>query len=304
MFSAKKNEFFLTKVYKIYMARHKTIILRQAEGKSTQHPQGNMSIYLSKKTLIKCMLRSNMVNCAYSTEALQSVGFIYAIAPGLRELYKDDESFAAACARYSHQFNTHPFWTPFLTGALLKLEQDIALGKLDPDFFRSTTQAPTLNTLSAIGDSFFYGGTYLTILLSMLCLVGLGHSALAAVLLAVLITCSLLIKNITFFIGVSKGLLAIGQLRRLNLPNLADYFKLFSALLLVTFLALALDPQALIITYGNNIEKLLTGWFAPIIGIAVFSYTVFKRPSTRGLGILVFIGTLFFLEYFKFNLFQ
>lgn len=186
-----------------------------------------------------CFLRSYLANAAYNLHGLQNIGFFHALDPALRALYHDGASLREARLRHVRWYNCHPFFTPLYLGIILKMEEDIASGLLEPNGMTALKDT-TANALSAIGDSFFNGTLLGAWALALSCLVLAGHPHAAAVLTAILFVALHLCKLVTFLIGARKGLAALLLLKRLDLASWSERFKYGNAALLACFIWIAL----------------------------------------------------------------
>ena len=248
-----------------------------------------MTRELSFKAYAQCLLRGCMLNFLYTEQGLQSIGFLQAILPGLRSLYKDQAAFAAACARYSRRFNCHLFWAPFLAGSFLHLERSLRQSGAPPDFALSLREA-ALNSLSAIGDSFFSGSLAVSTTLAFSCLVLLQQPGLVAVLFMAWLLLSLILKAALFHLGLTRGLPALRLLTRLALVNKGEKLKLANAALLLCFLALLSAPAPLLLSLEPSVA--LERWFLPLglllgAGLAASSSRLPRTPAALGLFALI-----------------
>lgn len=110
---------------------------------------------LSTWTLLRCSWRSLFLQAGFSTESMQALGFLYALAPALERLYPDETQRRAAFSRHLSPFNTHPYVAAAIVGGVLAIEQRIARAELEPDSvdrFKSLLMGP----LAALGDGFFW----------------------------------------------------------------------------------------------------------------------------------------------------
>lgn len=254
-----------------------------------------MSTGLSSKTTRRCLCRSGMLNAAYNARGLQSIGFLYAIMPGLREIYPDDEAFAASCSRYSEHFNCHVAWAPFLCGAFLHTERQVAAGTLDPEMIGMLKET-TLNSLSAVGDSFISGSLMAGLVLLLSCLVLLGSPQAACVIVLAWLFLALLLKFSTFYLGLARGFNLLRHLRRLNLVNKGDYIKLFNGILLTALLALALGFPSGPPGAEFGLPSVVQSWFLPIGVMVILSYAVARVHLSRSLALAaMLLGTSFFI---------
>ena len=87
---------------------------------------------------------------------MQSIGFAYAIEPVLRKLYPDPAEYESRIRLHLEYFNTQPFLASYILGAVIRMEEDRAMGRDagdDVPGLKATLMAP----LGALGDSFFWG---------------------------------------------------------------------------------------------------------------------------------------------------
>jgi len=106
--------------------------------------------------LLRVFARGLLIQASWSFERMQSLGFAYAIEPVLRKLYPVQSEYESRLKLHMGYFNTQPYLASFILGAVVRLEQDRALGiKTDADVqgLKSSLMAP----LGALGDSFFWG---------------------------------------------------------------------------------------------------------------------------------------------------
>lgn len=185
-------------------------------------------------------LRTYLVGAAFNMRGLQNVGFMYAMDPGLAAIHRDPASLRKARSRYARHYNCHPFWTPLVAGMLLLTEDQIAKGRLAPETFAAIKDT-AVNTLSALGDSFFGGTLLVTWGLSMTALILAGHATTALAASAALFLALQLFKLGCFIVGLRYGLGALFWLRRWGLINWADRLKIGNALLLLLVLFLCLS---------------------------------------------------------------
>ena len=109
-----------------------------------------------KATLATVILRSFLLQGSWNFERMQNLGFVYALVPALRQLFRGEE-LAAACQRHLVYFNTHPYLASPVLGATLALEEQRSRGEpgaLGVAEFKGMIMAP----YAAIGDALFWGG--------------------------------------------------------------------------------------------------------------------------------------------------
>lgn len=80
---------------------------------------------VSKSTLRKVFVRSQVNQFSHNYERMQSIGFSYAIAPAIDEIYADRplEEKQNAVKRHLEYFNTHPTAIPMIAGITIAMEE-------------------------------------------------------------------------------------------------------------------------------------------------------------------------------------
>jgi PTS system mannose-specific IID component len=255
---------------------------------------------LSAGTLLRCFLRSNMINAAFNVQGIRNIGVTYAMFPALRELYPDDHALALSCRRYAVFNNCHSFWSSFLVGTFLHDELGIASGRHDPEIL-SANRNITLNSISAIGDS-FYSGSLVTAYFLILALSCAGNYLLAACFsLLIYVLAGLAFKSLGFHLGFKRGFAAVATLKYLNLINIGDYLKIFSAFTLLAFLCNALQAQNIVERQEASAGVVLLYWIFPVGALAVFSWLSIRLRYARIVALSFILLALVFLTVFSEN---
>lgn len=113
---------------------------------------------ITKKDFRGVFWRSWTLLGSMNYERMEGLGFLYAIMPVLRKIYKgDDEGLKAAMHRHIAAFNMTVAPSPFVMGTTIAMEEK---AKKDPDFDVSSINAlkvSLMGPLSGIGDTFFWG---------------------------------------------------------------------------------------------------------------------------------------------------
>ena len=111
----------------------------------------------TKKDFRGVFWRSFTLLGSFNYERMEGLGFLYAIMPLLRKIYKDDdEGLKAAMHRNIAAFNMTVAPSPFVMGTTIAMEES---AKEDPNFDVSTINAikvSLMGPLSGIGDTFFW----------------------------------------------------------------------------------------------------------------------------------------------------
>ena len=185
---------------------------------------------LSGATLARVFWRCLFLQAAWNRRGMQNLGFAYAIAPSLRELYPTEEAREAALQRHLGFFNCHPYMAAAILGGAIHHEEKVAAGLEPggaPNGFKATLQGP----LAAVGDGFFW--TALRPFFGAVAAVGaLLHGWPAVVAALIVYNCiHLAVRWGLFKAGYEKGDGVLADIRRLSLPRLADRLRLLGAAL-------------------------------------------------------------------------
>lgn len=106
---------------------------------------------LDQKTMNKMVWRSCFLQSSFNYERMQSVGWLYAILPGLVKFHKNKEDLSASMTHNLEFFNTHPFLVNFVMGIILSLEQH----KKNIPLIRAV-RVSAMGPLGGIGDALFW----------------------------------------------------------------------------------------------------------------------------------------------------
>jgi PTS system mannose-specific IID component len=252
-----------------------------------ESPEATARRFPSLGIMLRCFLRTYLVGAGFNFRGMQNIGMANIMDPALKILHRDKEQLRLARASYAKHYNTHPFWTPLVTGMFLKVEQDIAKGVI-PRGILAGVKETAVNTLSAIGDSFFSGSllpawALLTINLLMWDMqytaAGLGISSFFALQL---------FKALTFWYGYHDGLKVLMRLKRWNLINWGRRIKILNALLL-TLVWVTVWP-------ADAIEW--QSWLAYTIGVTAVARMVYSFGIKREIILAGLAGAVLFAPQF------
>lgn len=152
---------------------------------------------------------------SFNYERMEGLGFLYAIMPLLRKVYKgDDEGLKAAMHRHIAAFNMTVAPSPFVMGITVAMEES---AKDDPQFDVATINAikvSLMGPLSGIGDTFFWG-----IIRVLACALAIGFAKegnpiAPFVLLLVFNIPNFLTRLVTLNIGYNKGSAILADMER------------------------------------------------------------------------------------------
>jgi len=189
--------------------------------------------------LLACFLRTYLINSVFNLKGLQSIGFLYALDPGLKQLYPDSKALNQARRRYLTPYNCNYFFLPLLIGLFLHCEQLMCNQQLSVQQYQ-TLKATTISTLSAIGDSFFSGSLIPCWSLCAALLISLGWYNFLIFFIVFSVLFFQLVRLYFFYLGYTKGLLIVVQLKKWNLINWGQYLKFLNLGLILSFVLLNL----------------------------------------------------------------
>lgn len=235
---------------------------------------------LSGKNLVSCFLRSYFVGAAFNLRGLQNLGLLFALEPGLAQLYRENkEDLLEARHSYMWHFNTHPLWAPLLIGMFLNLEQHIKRKNMPAEGL-VTLKNTACYTLSAIGDSLFSGSLIPFWGLGLCCLLASGLFWLAAAWAFAWVLLFQIFRLVTFVAGLRYGLGVISRLRDMDIIVWSDRLKILNgcALALFVFLIFPLPAAGMYV-------------FTVMLGFGACAWLVLWRNAPR----LLAAALLFFI---------
>ena len=233
---------------------------------------------------VRSFLRTYLVGTAFNTRGMQNIGLMYAMQPGLRAIHGDSKELRAAYKRYARHYQSHPFWTPCMVGILLNVEASIDAGHFPPKMLAKVRDT-TSYTLSAIGDSVFAGSLLIFWALSTICLLLIGHQALAFGLSLFFLIGLQAFRVYTFVCGVRQGFTFLQALKKWDLINWGRRVKYANAVLLlwlwtliwprpIQWWELVVGFTALLL-FGRYVR---TGILSRLLAVAVFVAAIELSP--------------------------
>lgn len=111
---------------------------------------------LTKQDRISVWFRSFFLQGSWNYERMQNGGWVYAMIPAIKRLYKTKEERAAALERHLEFFNTHPYVASPVIGVTLALEEERANGAPIDDITIQGVKVGMMGPLAGIGDPVFW----------------------------------------------------------------------------------------------------------------------------------------------------
>ena len=197
---------------------------------------------ISRGAFLKVLFGSFFIQSSWSFEKMQGLGFASAMAPALKELYKDKKARKEAYKRHLEYYNAHPYMASPVLGACINLEEKASLGG-------GVSSAPRFKKMimgpyGAIGDSFFWGSVRpMASVIGVLVTLLWGWEGPVAFLV---------IYNLFHlwmrFRGLKEGLKdghdVVGYIMSLDLPQWGMRFKYLAAAVLGAVSVVLLDAAA------------------------------------------------------------
>ncbi len=113
-------------------------------------------VRLSKKDRISIWWRTTFLQGSWNYERMQNGGWVYALIPAIKKLYKTKEERAAALQRHLEFFNTHPYVASPIIGVTLALEEERASGAPVDDAAIQGVKVGMMGPLAGVGDPVFW----------------------------------------------------------------------------------------------------------------------------------------------------
>jgi PTS system mannose-specific IID component len=106
-------------------------------------------------TLTNVALRSFFLEASWNNQGQQNLGLAAAVDPALKLIYGSGEALRAAQERAIGFFNTNPILSGLAIGVIIKMEEDVAAGRLTAEN-RVSMSASLNRALATLGDAFFW----------------------------------------------------------------------------------------------------------------------------------------------------
>lgn len=176
--------------------------------KMESNQQTKQTKALTKRDLTKLGLRSILLQSAFNYERMQAAGWLLAMLPALRKIYKNDKEGLSNTMKDNLEFiNTNCHTSPFLMGLLLSLEE----GKESRSTIKGLKVA-LFGPLAGIGDAIFWF-TILPILAGITASFAKQGSLIGPIVFFLAYVAIFLCRIFWARIGYSLGTRAISKIR-------------------------------------------------------------------------------------------
>ena len=113
-------------------------------------------ISLDKSDRLAVCWRSTFLQGSWNYERMQNGGYVFAMIPAIKKLYKTKEDQVAALERHLEFFNTHPYVASPIIGVNLALEEERANGAQVDDEAIQGVKVGMMGPLAGVGDPVFW----------------------------------------------------------------------------------------------------------------------------------------------------
>jgi PTS system mannose-specific IID component len=238
--------------------------------KSTRHHD---EITLSRRTRAEMIGRSLFIQATNNFERMLSLGFLFALWPVMKKLYRTPEERREAVLRHLSFFNTQPYFANCILGVVAHVE---LRGGEGVDREVANIKKAMMGALGALGDDLFWTGLMPAAALVALVFYGaLPNYAFVGAIsaLAVYNVFHLWTRVKLFHVGLRLGRRVTSYLKMLRLPRFAVGVKIAASFLLGAFTVAVIWRVA---------HTGLGGYgAAAAVGIAVFASVIVQSLGIR-----------------------
>lgn len=115
-----------------------------------------MSGLIPKSDLRRVFLRSLTIQATWNFKALIGMGFAYCMIPVAKRLFRAPEERSAFLRRHLEFFNSHPYFTGWCLGAVVRLEEEAAASQKTQKEQISQFKQQMSGPLGSLGDQLFW----------------------------------------------------------------------------------------------------------------------------------------------------
>jgi mannose/fructose/N-acetylgalactosamine-specific phosphotransferase system component IID len=111
---------------------------------------------IKKRDFFIVFLNSFFVQAVWNFKGLVSIGICFALIPIGKRLYPDKNEYAAFLKRHLSFFNTHPYFSSYVLGAIAKIEEEFSLSASSETEKLERFKSALIGPLGAVGDQLFW----------------------------------------------------------------------------------------------------------------------------------------------------
>jgi mannose PTS system EIID component len=206
---------------------------------------------------------------------MQNLGFAMAVIPIIREWNLSPEDTEIILTRHLQMFNTHPYFSASVIGAVVCLEEEQRCGgnmSSDAVVVKQSLMGP----YAAIGDTFFWGALRPCAAILAIILGWMGIIVAPLVFLLIYTPAHFLVRIKGFIESYRQGKQGIEFIRIMDLPRFAVWIRWISLIMLSIFAVLFTAKEKLTSIY-------LPGAFINIGSLAIIlcCFLLIKRRISQ-----------------------
>jgi len=108
------------------------------------------------RDFVSIFLRTFLLQGVWNFKGMISAGIVFALVPAAKRVSASREEWAGILKRHLGFFNAHPYFASFAIGALVRLEEDLAINKTGDAAQIERFKMALIGPLGALGDAYFW----------------------------------------------------------------------------------------------------------------------------------------------------
>ncbi|NCB37402.1 MAG: hypothetical protein EOM80_01425 [Erysipelotrichia bacterium] len=189
---------------------------------------------LPRLLLLNIAFRSFFLQSSWNYRGMMSMGFLYAISPGLDRLHDAGPAREAAYLRHLEYFNTNPYFASIVLGVTLALEERLSRGEITEDIIHDTKEG-LMTACAAIGDGLFWD-SWRPFVAAVALVFAFGNYLLTPLIFLLLYNIPhLYFRFAGIFWGYREGTHVIRSLRQFQFPQIRQSLR-YGTLVLLAYL--------------------------------------------------------------------
>ena len=117
----------------------------------------NKEVNMTKKDLTKVYFRSLTMEASWNYERMMHMGYVYAMMPIIRKVYKEKKDISNALVRHLEFFNTTPHISTLPIGISTAMEEQNSKDENFDETPINAVKASLMEPLAGIDNTFFWG---------------------------------------------------------------------------------------------------------------------------------------------------
>jgi mannose PTS system EIID component len=229
---------------------------------------------LKNSTLVKIFLRSFFIHTTLNFRRMQNLGFAMAVIPVVREWNLSQKDAEIILTRHLQMFNTHPYFSASVIGAVVRLEEEQRCGDMSADAV--VVKQSLMGPYAAIGDTFFWGALRPCAAIIAIILGWMGIIIAPLVFILIYTPAHFLVRIKGFIEGYRQGKQGIEFIRIMDLPRFSVRIRWISLIMLSVFAVLFTAKEKL---PSIHLSGMVMNFGA--LAIILFCFLLIKRRISQ-----------------------